>query len=58
MEAIETMELQHKVNHIKEVLNFAERHVDDFWVEQVLVDAGYVIDQLWLEIVKKGKSDK
>lgn len=58
MKAIESMDIQQKVAHIKEVLSFAERHVDDFWVEQVLVDAGYVIDQLWLEIVKKGQSDK
>jgi hypothetical protein len=58
MIAIENMSIDKKAEHILHVLNFAQRYTDEEWMEQVLVDAAYVVDQLQIEILKLREESK
>lgn len=47
---ITNMSIEHKANHMLEVLNFTERNCDDEFISAALIDAAYVIEQQRLEI--------
>lgn len=47
---ITAMSIGHKAEHMLEVLNFTERNIDNDFVQAVLIDAAYVIEQQRLEI--------
>ena len=47
---ITDMSIEHKANHMLEVLNFTERNCDDEFIQAALIDAMYVIEQQRLEI--------
>ena len=47
---ITNMSIEHKANHMLEVLNFTERNIDNDFVQAALIDAAYVIEQQRLEI--------
>lgn len=47
---ITDMTIEHKANHMLEVLNFTERNCDDEFIQAALIDAMYVIEQQRLEI--------
>ena len=47
---ITDMTIEHKANHMLEVLNFTERYCDNEFIQAVLIDAAYVIEQQRLEI--------
>lgn len=47
---ITDMSIEHKANHMLEVLNFTERYCDNEFIQAALIDAAYVIEQQRLEI--------
>lgn len=51
---ITAMSIGHKAEHMLEVLNFTERNIDNDFVQAVLIDAAYVIEQQRLEIARLG----